>query len=82
MEDGIRLSIRSSRHQIPPRGVAGGEDGRPGKAVLYPDGESQILSSREVNIPLDRGESFALDTPSGGGCGDLSESSQGSSRVA
>ena len=82
MEDGIRLSIRSSRHQIPPRGVAGGEDGRPGKAVLYPDGESQILSSREVNIPLDRGESFALDTPSGGGCGDLSELSQGSSRVA
>jgi N-methylhydantoinase B len=82
MEDGIRLSIRSSRHQIPPRGVSGGEDGRPGRAVLYPDGESQILSSREVNIPLECGESFALDTPSGGGCGDLSELSQGSSRVA
>ena len=54
----------------------------PGKAVLYPDGETKILSSREVNIPLNRGESFALDTPSGGGCGDPSELSQGSSRVA
>ena len=82
LEDGIRLSIRSSRHQIPPRGVSGAEDGKPGKATLYPDGESKLLSSREVNIPLNRGESFALDTPSGGGCGNLSESSQGSTRVA
>ena len=82
LENGIRLSIRSSRHQIPPRGVGGGEDGKPGSAVLYPDGESKLLSSREVNVPLNRGESFALDTPSGGGCGDLSEFGQKSTRVA
>ena len=82
MEDGIHLSIRSSRHQIPPRGVGGGEDGRPGRAALYPDSETKILSSREVNIPLNHGESFVLDTPSGGGCGDPSELSQGSSQVA
>lgn len=73
LADGIRLSIRSSRHQIPPRGVMGGEDGQPGNAVLNPNDKSEILSSREINIPLNRNQTFLLDTPSGGGCGEPSK---------
>lgn len=80
--DGIRLSIRSSRHQIPPRGAGDGEDGRPGRAILHPDGDPKLLSSREINIPLNNGESFALDTPSGGGCGKESELLKKHTRVA
>ena len=82
LADGIRLSIRSSRHQIPPRGVVGGGDGKPGRAILNPDGEPKLLSSREVNIPINFGESFALETPSGGGCGESSESIDGTKSVA
>ena len=75
LEDGIRLSIRSSRHLIPPRGVNGGQDGMPGNAILDPYGQSSTVSSREVNIPLNSGHTFALDTPSGGGCGRVNDSS-------
>ena len=82
LADGVRLSIRSSRHQIPPRGVVGGEDGKPGRAILNPDAEPKLLSSREVNIPINFGESFALETPSGGGCGESSESINGTKSVA
>jgi len=67
--DQTRLSIRSSRHAIAPRGVVGGEDGRPGAASLNPNGDSRPLSAREVNIPLNAGDVIRLDTPSGGGCG-------------
>jgi len=82
LENGILLSIRSSRHQIPPRGVVGGEDGKPGRAILNPDSDSKLLSSREVNVPINRGESFALETPSGGGCGESSELIKGKKSVA
>ena len=67
--DQTRLSIRSSRHAIAPRGVAGGGDGRPGAACLNPDHDAKSLSAREVNIPLGAGDVVRLDTPSGGGCG-------------
>ena len=71
LTNGTQFSIRSSRHQIAPRGVSGGEDGRPGQAILNPGSEQRELASREINIPLDAGDIVRLDTPSGGGCGQV-----------
>jgi N-methylhydantoinase B len=66
-----RFSIRSMKHVIPPHGMAGGHDGRPGDIWINPDtGGAKRLPTRYADYPLQAGDIFRLDTPGGGGYGD------------
>jgi N-methylhydantoinase B len=70
LED-ARFSIRSMKHVIPPNGIAGGNNGRPGDIWINPDGkEPKRLPTRYADYPLKKGDIFRLDTPGGGGHGD------------
>ncbi len=66
-----RFSIRSMKHVIPPHGMAGGRDGRPGDIWINPDTDrAKRLPTRYADYPLQAGDVFRLDTPGGGGYGD------------
>ncbi len=66
-----RFSIRSMKHIIPPHGMAGGRDGRPGDIWIDPDTDgAKRLPTRYADYPLKEGDVFRLDTPGGGGYGD------------
>lgn len=66
-----RFSIRSMKHIIPPHGMAGGRDGRPGDIWVNPGTEhAKRLPTRYADYPLKAGDVFCLDTPGGGGYGD------------
>lgn len=66
-----RFSIRSSKHVIPARGVAGGTDGRTGDLTINPEtSEPKRLPTRYADYPLKAGDIFRLETPGGGGLGD------------
>jgi N-methylhydantoinase B len=70
LED-ARFSIRSMKHIIPPNGIAGGNNGRPGDIWINPEGkEPRRLPTRYADYPLKKGDIFRLDTPGGGGHGD------------
>lgn len=65
-----RFNIRSNKHFIPPRGVAGGGDGRCGRLTMHPGEKNErILPSRYSDYPLADGDIFRLETPGGGGFG-------------
>jgi N-methylhydantoinase B len=66
-----RFSIRSMKHIIPPHGMEGGRDGRPGDIWINPETErAKRLPTRYADYPLRAGDIFRLDTPGGGGYGD------------
>jgi N-methylhydantoinase B len=66
-----RFSIRSSKHVIPPKGVAGGHDGRCGDLTINPGTpDAKHLPTRYADYPLKAGNVFRLETPGGGGLGD------------
>ncbi len=66
-----RFSIRSMKHVIPPNGMAGGGDGRPGDIWINPGTDrGKRLPTRYADYPLREGDIFQLDTPGGGGYGD------------
>ena len=66
-----RFSIRSMKHVIPPHGMEGGRDGRPGDIWINPDTDgAKRLPTRYADYPLREGDIFRLDTPGGGGYGD------------
>lgn len=69
-----RFSIRSSKHVIAPKGVAGGRDGRTGDLTINPDTpDPKHLPTRYADYPLRAGNVFRLETPGGGGLGDPME---------
>jgi N-methylhydantoinase B len=66
-----RFSIRSMKHVIPPHGMEGGRDGRPGDIWINPETDrAKRLPTRYADYPLKEGDVFRLDTPGGGGYGD------------
>jgi N-methylhydantoinase B len=66
-----RFSIRSMKHIIPPHGMEGGRDGRPGDIWINPETDrAKRLPTRYADYPLKAGDIFRLDTPGGGGYGD------------
>ena len=74
-----RFSIRSTKHVIPPNGMAGGGDGR---ARRYLDQSrtptsAKRLPTRYADYPLKEGDMFRLDTPGGGGYGDRAVAAAG-----
>jgi 5-oxoprolinase (ATP-hydrolysing) len=77
--DGVERRIRflrpmtavivASRREVAPFGLAGGEDGAPGKQyVLRQDGTRQDLRGRD-SAELQPGDAFVIKTPGGGGWG-------------
>ena len=66
-----RFSIRSTKHLIPPNGMAGGGAGRPGDIWINPQSkDAKRLPTRYADYTLNEGDMFCLDTPGGGGYGD------------
>ena len=67
-----RFSIRSSKHIIPPQGVAGGKSGSTGDIVINPGTpKEKRLPTRYADYPLRASDIFRLETPGGGGLGDF-----------
>lgn len=68
--DGSRLSLRSSKHEIAPRGTAGGHDGGAGDCrIVSADGSERCISAMQADIPLRRGDRIVFRTPGAGGLG-------------
>ena len=77
--DGVRRSVRllasrgtasilTERRVLPPSGLHGGADGRPGRNFLVHEGKRRRLPSK-VTVPLSKGDVLILETPGGGGWG-------------
>ncbi len=77
--DGVRRSLRilapsavvsvvSDRRRHGPRGLAGGDDGRPGRNRLIRGGRSRDLGGKAV-VEVRRGDLLVVETPGGGGWG-------------
>ena len=65
-----RFNIRSNKHFIPPKGVAGGALGRRGRLTMHPgEAREEVLPSRYSDYALADGDVFRLETPGGGGFG-------------
>ena len=59
-----RLSLLTQRRAVTPRGVRGGEDGRPGRNFLNGEELPAIAS-----LDLEPGDLLRIETPGGGGWG-------------
>ncbi len=65
----MRAAILSNRRRVPPFGLAGGGDGRPGRNyVLRAGGAVEPLGST-AEVALEPGDRFVIETPGGGGYG-------------
>jgi N-methylhydantoinase B len=71
LDNDARFSLRSTKHTVAPKGIDGGDDGKPGLCILNPESEnSRVIPSRYSDHVLHPGEVFRLYTPGGGGLGD------------
>jgi 5-oxoprolinase (ATP-hydrolysing) len=65
----MTAGILSNRRRVPPRGLEGGGDARPGaNKVVRADGREEILSAT-ASAQMAAGDMFAIETPGGGGYG-------------
>jgi N-methylhydantoinase B len=63
--------ILSDKAKYPPWGLFGGGPARPAKYILNPDGrEARDLPSK-ITFPLKPGDVVSVQTPGGGGCGEV-----------
>lgn len=71
LDQDARFSLRSTKHIIAPKGMAGGGNGRTGKGVLNPNTEHEReIPSRISDVAVRPADVFRLETPGGGGMGD------------
>lgn len=61
---------RGDKTKFPPRGYAGGEDGKPSRFLLNPDTPGQQQMPANCRVELKAGESFRIEGAGGGGFGD------------
>ncbi|MFQ5565726.1 MAG: hydantoinase B/oxoprolinase family protein [Paracoccaceae bacterium] len=75
LEEEATAFLFGDRGKFPPRGVAGGEDAAMTRFTFPgPDGPTQPpMASKIVDVPLRRGDRVRLETPGGGGYGDVIE---------
>lgn len=67
----LRFSLRSTKHAVVPRGIAGGQPARGGRCVAYAGAtSSRELPTRYADLPVSTGDVVRLETPGGGGNGD------------
>ncbi len=65
----MAANILANRRKIPPAGLAGGEDGAPGRNwVERADGRIETLAATG-SATLEAGDAFVIETPGGGGYG-------------
>jgi 5-oxoprolinase (ATP-hydrolysing) len=65
----MKAGILSNRRRIPPSGIEGGGDARPGvNRVIRADGREEILEATAA-VDLEPGDRFVIETPGGGGYG-------------
>jgi 5-oxoprolinase (ATP-hydrolysing) len=69
----MRANILANRRRVPPQGLAGGKDAKPGRNwVERTDGTVEMLSATQT-ADVGAGDSFIIETPGGGGFGSLAE---------
>jgi 5-oxoprolinase (ATP-hydrolysing) len=65
----MRANILANRRRVPPRGIAGGADGQPGRNwVERSDGSVEMLTATD-SADVQLGDRFVIETPGGGGYG-------------
>ncbi|HYN46995.1 MAG TPA: hydantoinase B/oxoprolinase family protein [Allosphingosinicella sp.] len=65
----MHAGILSNRRRVPPKGIEGGGDARPGIGkVVRADGSEELLSAT-ASAELAAGDTFVIETPGGGGFG-------------
>jgi 5-oxoprolinase (ATP-hydrolysing) len=65
----MTASILSNRRRIPPFGLAGGEDGAPGRNYVIRKGGLPVDLGATDSIDMQPGDVFVVETPGGGGYG-------------
>lgn len=66
------LNLLGDRHKFEPYGLCGGGGGRLAETILNPDGEAELLSSKERR-QLKRGDVVSVRLSGAGGFGDVAE---------
>lgn len=66
------VSLLGDRHRFQPKGLFGGQPGELARTVLNPEGEAEMLQSKEVK-KLKRGDVLSIQLSGGGGFGDPRE---------
>lgn len=61
---------RGDKTKYPPRGLAGGRDGRTSRFLLDPGGPDERQTPANCRVELKPGERFRIEAPGGGGFGD------------
>jgi 5-oxoprolinase (ATP-hydrolysing) len=65
----MRANILANRRRVPPRGIEGGGDAKPGRnGVERIDGSIEELSAT-ASAEMRPGDRFVIETPGGGGYG-------------
>ncbi|MGE0179833.1 MAG: hydantoinase B/oxoprolinase family protein, partial [Sphingomonas sp.] len=65
----MHAAILSNRRRVPPRGIEGGADAKPGvNRVIRADGREELLTATD-SAELAAGDAMLIETPGGGGYG-------------
>lgn len=67
----VTLTLMATRRSTRPYGLAGGEDGQPGRQTTRETGAKWVEQSGSFSCGLSEGSRFRLETPGGGGYGQL-----------
>lgn len=65
----MTVSFLTQRRRRAPKGVMGGEDGKPGRQLLIRPGESPEELPEICSLKVDPGDRIVIETPGGGGWG-------------
>ncbi len=67
----LRVTLITQHRQVPPYGLAGGQNGQTGRQILTrEDGTTETLSG-VCSVEAQAGDSLSIETPGGGGYGNL-----------
>jgi len=67
------LALRSDKHRTGPKGILGGEPGRPGAFILNPGKADERCLPSKTSLRLADGSVIRIEAPGGGGLGKPSE---------
>lgn len=65
------ITLRSSKHEISPKGINGGENGAKGFCEITTSGSTRVLATMDSGVVLESGDTLTIDTPGGGGFGEI-----------
>jgi N-methylhydantoinase B/oxoprolinase/acetone carboxylase alpha subunit len=67
----VNLSILSQRRKVGPFGINGGDSGQRGYQKVIRKNDSEIQLDSIENINIEKGDRFEINTPGGGGFGNM-----------